>query len=175
MDKMFAEQMERELEGIATLSERQMEQFYQYYEMLVEWNQVMNLTAITEMTEVVTKHFVDSLSLKKAVSDLEDKPRKIMDVGTLLSRWEGFGLVLPEYMVCGVPIVATDVDAIPNIIEDKKHNWVVEKDNFEMVSEKVFLLKENNKSKKIETHIAKYSGNKMANYYDNFYKKLMFK
>ena len=82
MDKMFAEQMERELEGIATLSERQMEQFYQYYEMLVEWNQVMNLTAITEMTEVVTKHFVDSLSLKKAVSDLEDKPRKIMDVGT---------------------------------------------------------------------------------------------
>lgn len=82
MDKMFAEQMERELEGIATLSERQMEQFYQYYEMLVEWNQVMNLTAITEMTEVVTKHFVDSLSLKKAVSDLEDKPWKIMDVGT---------------------------------------------------------------------------------------------
>ena len=82
MDKMFAEQMERELEGIATLSERQMEQFYQYYEMLVEWNQVMNLTAITEMTEVVTKHFVDSLSLKKAVSDLGDKPRKIMDVGT---------------------------------------------------------------------------------------------
>lgn len=82
MDKMFAEQMERELEGIATLSERQMEQFYQYYEMLVEWNQVMNLTAITEMTEVVTKHFVDSLSLKKAVSDLGDKPRKIMDVGS---------------------------------------------------------------------------------------------
>lgn len=82
MYKMFAEQMERELEGIASLSERQMEQFYQYYEMLVEWNQVMNLTAITEMTEVVTKHFVDSLSLKKAVSDLEDKPRKIMDVGT---------------------------------------------------------------------------------------------
>lgn len=82
MDKMFAEQMERELEGIAILSERQMEQFYQYYEMLVEWNQVMNLTAITEMTEVVTKHFVDSLSLKKAVSDLGDKPRKIMDVGS---------------------------------------------------------------------------------------------
>lgn len=82
MDKMFAEQMERELEGIVILSERQMEQFYQYYEMLVEWNQVMNLTAITEMTEVITKHFVDSLSLKKAVSDLEDKPRKIMDVGT---------------------------------------------------------------------------------------------
>ena len=64
------------------LSDGQIRQFLRYYEMLVEWNQVMNLTAITEMTEVVTKHFVDSLSLKKAVSDLEDKPRKIMDVGT---------------------------------------------------------------------------------------------
>lgn len=45
---------------------------------------------------------------------------KIMDVGMLLSRWEGFGLVLPEYMACGVPIIATNVDAIPNIIENKK-------------------------------------------------------
>ena len=34
MDKMFAEQMERELEGIASLSERQMEQFYQYLKCL---------------------------------------------------------------------------------------------------------------------------------------------
>ena len=63
MDKMFAEQMERELEGIASLSERQMEQFYQYYVMLVEWNQVMNLTAITELEDVVSKHFLDSLAL----------------------------------------------------------------------------------------------------------------
>ena len=100
---------------------------------------------------------------------------KIMDVGTLLSRWEGFGLVLPEYMDCGTPIVATDVDAIPNVIGDKQHNWLVDKDNFEMVSEKVFLIKENNKSKKIETYMAKYSGNKMASCFVNFYKKLMFK
>lgn len=53
-----------------------------------------------------------------------------MDVGMLLSRWEGFGLVLPEYMVCGVPIVATDVDAIPNIIQDGVNGMLVNKDDY---------------------------------------------
>ena len=54
---------------------------------------------------------------------------KIMDVGMLLSRWEGFGLGLPEYMACGVPIVATNVDAIPNIIEDGVNGILIDKDN----------------------------------------------
>lgn len=62
------------------LSEHQLLQFYQYFELLVEWNKVMNLTAITELEDVVTKHFVDSLSLVKAVPDLSDE--KILDMGT---------------------------------------------------------------------------------------------
>ena len=45
------------------LNEKQMYQFKFYYEMLIETNKVMNLTAITEYNEVVDKHFVDSLSL----------------------------------------------------------------------------------------------------------------
>ena len=52
---------------------------------------------------------------------------KMMNVGTLLSRWEGFGLVLPEYMACGVPIVATGVDAIPNIIQDGRNGFIIKK------------------------------------------------
>lgn len=40
------------------------------------------------------------------------------DVATLLSRWEGFGLVLPEYMLLGKPIVATKADAIPYVVGD---------------------------------------------------------
>ena len=64
---------------------------------------------------------------------------KIMNVGTLLSRWEGFGLVLPEYMACGVPIVATDVDAIPNIVQDGKNGILIKvnssKEVFKAVSE----------------------------------------
>ena len=44
-----------------TLSEEQKTQFLQYYELLVEWNSFMNLTAITEFDQVITKHFLDSL------------------------------------------------------------------------------------------------------------------
>lgn len=62
---------------------------------------------------------------------------KIMDVGMLLSRWEGFGLVLPEYMACGVPIVATDVDAIPNIIRDGINGMLVDKDDYHKAADAV--------------------------------------
>lgn len=62
------------------LSEKQMEQFLQYYEMLVEKNKVMNLTAITEFDEVVEKHFLDSVSLTKQL-DLH-QPLKVLDLGT---------------------------------------------------------------------------------------------
>ena len=62
------------------LSEKQMDQFMKYYEMLVETNKVMNLTAITEFDEVIDKHFVDSLALIQAV-DLH-QPLKLIDVGT---------------------------------------------------------------------------------------------
>ncbi|RME59268.1 MAG: 16S rRNA (guanine(527)-N(7))-methyltransferase RsmG [Caldilineae bacterium] len=44
------------------LSPQQVEQFQQYYELLVEWNQRMNLTAITELHDVQTKHFLDCLA-----------------------------------------------------------------------------------------------------------------
>lgn len=62
------------------LSEKQMEQFVQYYELLVEKNKVMNLTAITEFDEVVEKHFLDSVSLTKQM-DLH-QPLKVLDLGT---------------------------------------------------------------------------------------------
>ncbi|MBR1861425.1 MAG: 16S rRNA (guanine(527)-N(7))-methyltransferase RsmG [Lachnospiraceae bacterium] len=43
------------------------EKFLRYYELLVKWNEVMNLTAITEYDEVVVKHFVDSLSIARVL------------------------------------------------------------------------------------------------------------
>lgn len=63
-----------------SLSEKQIAQFIKYYELLVEWNKVMNLTGITEWEEVVQKHFVDSLSLVYAQDVIDVK--KVLDVGT---------------------------------------------------------------------------------------------
>lgn len=62
------------------LSEKQMEQFLQYHEMLIEKNKVMNLTAITEFDEVVEKHFLDSVSLTQQL-DLHQS-LKVLDLGT---------------------------------------------------------------------------------------------
>ena len=83
MEQYFVDKMTSgaEIFGI-TLSEKQIEQFYQYYELLIEWNKVMNLTAITELDEVISKHFIDSLSLIRAVSDLPELQASVIDVGT---------------------------------------------------------------------------------------------
>lgn len=63
-----------------TLTQEQIDQFLQYYEMLIEKNKVMNLTAITEFDDVIEKHFLDSLSLIR-VYDLK-KSAKVLDLGT---------------------------------------------------------------------------------------------
>ena len=75
------EQLKRKSEQLEVeLTEQQLEQFKTYYEMLIEKNKVMNLTAITEKDEVIDKHFIDSISLNKAVDTT--KPLKILDLGT---------------------------------------------------------------------------------------------
>lgn len=68
------------LELNVKLTDEQISQFLKYYELLVEWNSFMNLTAITEYDEVMKKHFVDSLSLIKAF-DIS-KEVSVIDVGT---------------------------------------------------------------------------------------------
>ena len=62
------------------LSEKQVEAFMLYKKLLLEWNQKMNLTAITEDTEVITKHFLDCLTINKALN--MDKISLLIDVGT---------------------------------------------------------------------------------------------
>ena len=77
MSKIFEEKLAHL--GI-TLNEKQKQQFDRYFEILVEWNKVMNLTGITEYEEVNEKHFVDSLSLIKA-ADLKNI-KSVIDIGT---------------------------------------------------------------------------------------------
>ena len=81
MTEYNTEQFEKDCKALGvTISDEQIRQFLKYYEMLVEWNEVMNLTAITEYDEVMKKHFVDSISLCKAY-DVSQK-KTVIDVGT---------------------------------------------------------------------------------------------
>nr|WP_318705108.1 16S rRNA (guanine(527)-N(7))-methyltransferase RsmG [uncultured Acetatifactor sp.] len=74
-------QFEKDLKEFGIeLSEKQREQFLLYYELLIEKNQVMNLTAITDYDEVMKKHFVDSVSLVRAC-DMK-RGISVVDVGT---------------------------------------------------------------------------------------------
>lgn len=63
-----------------TLSDKQIQQFMTYYDMLIERNKVVNLTAITEYEEVINKHFIDSLSIIKVYQNKENI--KVLDMGT---------------------------------------------------------------------------------------------
>lgn len=62
------------------LSDRQVEQFMRYKELLQEWNEKMNLTAITEDREVMTKHFLDCMTINKAL-DMKNQ-KTVIDIGT---------------------------------------------------------------------------------------------
>ena len=60
------------------IDEQMCKQFYQYMKLLLEWNEKINLTAITEENEVILKHFIDSLTINKYIEEGET----IIDIGT---------------------------------------------------------------------------------------------
>lgn len=75
----FKSILKEELNNLSiNLSEIQAEKFYKYMKLLIEWNYKINLTAITDEKEIITKHFVDSLIISKYINNNE----KIMDIGT---------------------------------------------------------------------------------------------
>lgn len=83
MDKDVFLKEEIEKTGIQ-LDDVQVGKFLLYYELLIEWNNVMNLTAITDYKEVVQKHFVDSLALIKAIDIqyVQTGNKSLIDIGT---------------------------------------------------------------------------------------------
>jgi len=60
------------------LKQIDLEKFYDYMNLLLQWNEKINLTAITEPKEIILKHFIDSLSIEKYIKD----GNKLIDVGT---------------------------------------------------------------------------------------------
>ncbi|MGX4255505.1 16S rRNA (guanine(527)-N(7))-methyltransferase RsmG [Bacillus sp. YH3-2-B2] len=87
-----------------SLSDRQLEQFELYYRMLVEWNEKMNLTSITEKKEVYLKHFYDSITAAFYI-DFE-KVTTLCDVGA------GAGFPSLPVKICFSHLHVTIVDSL---------------------------------------------------------------
>lgn len=99
------------------LAPGQLDALRRYREMLLEWNQIHNLTAIREAEEVRTKHFLDSLSCVQALRG--SPPSRIVDVGT----GAGFpGLVLkilyPQLQLTLVESVSKKVEFCRHVAQD---------------------------------------------------------
>lgn len=88
-----------------------------------------------------------------------ENPKKfisLFDVGVLTSKKEGFGLVLLEYMVCGKPIVASNVGGIPYVVRNNLDGFLCEPNNIKMFSEKIeVLLNDEILYKKIKNNVLK--------------------
>ncbi len=93
-------------------------------------------------TELV-KAFADENELRLIVTGWTDEPYaylKVFDVAMLLSRWEGFGLAVVEYMAAEKNVVATNIDALPTLIDDRVDGLLVEVDNPRDAADKVVWI-----------------------------------
>lgn len=85
-----------------TLTDHQLDQFEKYFELLVSWNEKMNLTSITEEKEVIIKHFLDCLAGAGRIR--EEKELSIVDIGT----GAGFPGMVLKIVFPEVPFVLID-------------------------------------------------------------------
>ena len=103
-----------------TLSEEQKAQFIQYYELLIEWNKVMNLTGITEFDEVLQKHFSDSLSVVRAL-DMSK-----IEAGKTVFKYTDFSIL--DFITKLNTIFHSQIDeknqTLTIIKENIRHEWV---------------------------------------------------
>lgn len=101
------------------LSDEQLEKFMDYYELLMEWNSFMNLTAITDFEEVVSKHFVDSLAVYQVREFQKNLNSSLIDVGTG-AGFPGIPLkiVFPELKITLLDSLNKRVNFLNTIIKD---------------------------------------------------------
>ena len=77
-EEFYEEMLEKSSKLNINLTVEQLNKFYKYMEMLITWNEKINLTAIIEPHEIILKHFIDSLTLDKYLKNNEN----LVDVGT---------------------------------------------------------------------------------------------
>ncbi|OEF99683.1 16S rRNA (guanine(527)-N(7))-methyltransferase [Vulcanibacillus modesticaldus] len=95
-----------------TCDEKQLEQFNTYFQLLIEWNQKINLTAITEPKEVLVKHFFDSLT-PAFYHELSDQT--LIDIGA------GAGFPSIPLKICFPELKITLLDSLNKRITFLKH------------------------------------------------------
>lgn len=76
--EFFDGMQEKSMDLEISFSVEQLEKFYKYMELLIEWNEKINLTAITEPKEIILKHFIDSITILNEIKE----GSKLVDVGT---------------------------------------------------------------------------------------------
>lgn len=96
------------------------------------------------------------------------------DVFLMTSLYEGFGLVLVEAMASGLPVIATKVDAIPEIVRDGIDGFNVEKNSVNIFAEKMIELAKNPEKRKkmgeyARKHAQKFELKKMIKNYEELY------
>lgn len=126
--------------------------------------------------------FAREHGLQLVVTGWTDNPYnylKDFDVAMLLSRWEGFGLAIVEYMAAEKNVIATRTDAIPTLIEDGVNGLLVDVDNPRQAAEKILWLYHHPKeasemrNKALKKVYAKYDINRVINQHIDMFNELI--
>lgn len=127
------------------------------------------------------ERFARDNDLNLVITGWTDEPYsylKMFDVAVLLSRWEGFGLAIVEYMAAEKNVVATRTDAIPTLIEDGVDGILVDVDNPKDVCDKVLWLYKNPeqaqkmRKKALDKVIKNYDISRVVDQHIQMFKKL---
>ena len=126
--------------------------------------------------------FARQHGLHLVVTGWTDKPYsylKAFNVAMLLSRWEGFGLAIVEYMAAEKNVVATRADAIPSLVDDGVDGFLVDVDNAEQAADKVLWLHTHPteamdmRKKALQKVMMKYDVNRVVNQHIDMFNKLI--
>lgn len=112
----FYEELKSEAKKLKIdLTNNQLEKFYKFMNLLIEWNEKINLTAITKPEEIITKHFIDSLTSIKYINEGDS----VVDIGT--------GAGFP-----GVPLSIIDTNLNVTLVDslNKRINFLNEVINY---------------------------------------------